>query len=59
MALHNLVGRNNGGKSPVSVKYQNPHSFKEGMILLCQKYPWNETNVAFTWLSFLYNLLNA
>ena len=36
MLLHNLVRRNIGGKSPMSVKYQNHHSFKKGMILLCQ-----------------------
>ena len=36
MALHNRVRRNYGGKSPVSIRYQNFHSFKEGMILLCQ-----------------------
>ena len=35
MALHKLV-RNYGGKLPVSIKYQNLHSFKEGLILLCQ-----------------------
>ena len=36
MALHKLVRRNYGGKLPVSIKYQNLHSFKEGVILLCQ-----------------------
>ena len=36
MALRKLVRRNYGGKSPVSIKYQNLHSFKEGVILLCQ-----------------------
>ena len=36
MALRKLERRNYGGKSPVSVKYQNLHFFKEGMILLCQ-----------------------
>ena len=36
MALHKLERRNYGGKSPVSIKYQNLHSFKEGLILLCQ-----------------------
>ena len=36
MALPKRVRRNYGGKSPVSFKYQNLHSFKEGMILLCQ-----------------------
>ena len=36
MALRKLETRNYGGKWPVSIKYQNPHSFKEGLILLCQ-----------------------
>ena len=36
MALRKLERRNYGGKSPVIVKYQNLHSFKEGLILLCQ-----------------------
>ena len=36
MVRHKLVRRNYGGKRPVSIKYQNLHSFKEGMILLCQ-----------------------
>ena len=36
MALRKLERINYGGKSPVSIKYQNLHSFKEGMILLCQ-----------------------
>ena len=36
MALHKLERRNYGGKLPVSIKYQNLHSFKEGLILLCQ-----------------------
>ena len=36
MELHKHVRRNYGGKSPVSLKYQNFNSFKEGMILLCQ-----------------------
>ena len=36
MALHKLVRRNYTGKSLVSIKYQNLHSFKERMILLCQ-----------------------
>ena len=36
MVLHKLERRNYGGKSPVSIKYQNLHSFKEGLILLCQ-----------------------
>ena len=35
MALRKLVRSNCGGKSPVSIKYENLHSFKEGMILLC------------------------
>ena len=36
MALRKLERRNHGGKWPVSIKYQNFHSFKEGLILLCQ-----------------------
>ena len=36
MALCKLERRNYGGKWPVSIKYQNLHSFKEGLILLCQ-----------------------
>ena len=36
MALHKSVMKNYGGKSPVSIKYQNLHAFKEEMILLCQ-----------------------
>ena len=36
MVLHKLVRRNYGRKWAVSVKYQNRHSFQEGMIVLCQ-----------------------
>ena len=36
MALHKLVRRNSGRESPVSIKYQNLHSFKEWLILLSQ-----------------------
>ena len=36
MALRKLERRNYGGKWPVSIKYQNLHSFKEGLFLLCQ-----------------------
>ena len=36
MALHKLVRRNYGRKLLVNIKYQTLHSFKEGMILLCQ-----------------------
>ena len=36
MAQHKLVVKNHGGKLPVSIKYQNLYSFKEGMIHLCQ-----------------------
>ena len=36
MALRKLERRNYGGKSPVSIKYQNLHTFKEGLILLSQ-----------------------
>ena len=36
MALRKLERRNYGGESPVSIKYQNLHTFKEELILLCQ-----------------------
>ena len=36
MALCKLERRTYGRKLPVSIKYQNLHSFKEGLILLCQ-----------------------
>ena len=36
MVLPRLVRRNYGRKLPVSIKYQNLHSFKEGMIHLHQ-----------------------
>ena len=36
MVLRKLERRNYGGKLPVSIKYQNFNSFKEGLILLCQ-----------------------
>ena len=36
MALRKLERINYGGKWRVSIKYQNLHSFKEGLILLCQ-----------------------
>ena len=36
MALHTLVRRNYGGRLPVSIKCHSLHSFKEGVILLCQ-----------------------
>ena len=36
MMLHKLERRNYGGKSLVSIKYQNLHSFKKGLILVCQ-----------------------
>ena len=36
MMLHKLEIRNYGRKWPVSIKYQNLHSFKEGLILLFQ-----------------------
>ena len=36
MALCKLERGNYGGKSPVSIKYQNLHTFKEGSILFCQ-----------------------
>ena len=36
MVPHRLVRRNYDGKLPVSMIYQNLHSFKEEMIHLCQ-----------------------
>ena len=36
MALCKLERKNYGGNSPVSIKYQNIHTFKEELILLCQ-----------------------
>ena len=36
IALRKLERINYGGKEPVSIKYKNLHSFKEGLILLCQ-----------------------
>ena len=36
MALRKLVRRNYGRKLPVIIKYQNLHSFKEVIIILCQ-----------------------
>ena len=36
MVLRKLERRNYRGKWLVSIKYQNLHSFKEGLILLCQ-----------------------
>ena len=36
MVLRKLLRRNYGGKLLVSIKYQNLHSFKEGLILLRQ-----------------------
>ena len=36
MALPKLERRNYGRKWPVSIKYQNLHSFKEELIPLCQ-----------------------
>ena len=36
MVLRKLVRRNYGGKLLVSIKYQNLHYFKEGLILLHQ-----------------------
>ena len=36
MALHKLERRNYGGELLLSIKYQNLHSFKKGLIPLCQ-----------------------
>ena len=57
MALHKLVRSNYGRKSPVSIKYENLHSFKEGRRgnSLLSMYPWSKKNIMFTCLSSLYN----
>ena len=36
MALRKLERKNYGRNLPVSIKYQSLHTFKEGLILLCQ-----------------------
>ena len=36
MALRKLEKINYGGKWPLSIKYQNFHSFKEELFVLCQ-----------------------
>ena len=36
IVLRKLERINYGRRWPVSIKYQNLHSFKEGLILLCQ-----------------------
>ena len=36
MALRKFERGNYGGKWRVSIKYQNLHFFKEGLIVLCQ-----------------------
>ena len=36
MAVRKRVRSNYGGKPPVSIKYENLHSFKKWVILLCQ-----------------------
>ena len=58
MTLHRLVRRNQGGKSLVSIKYQNLHPFKKRSDSLISEYHWNE-NITFTWLSSLYNPFNV
>ena len=37
MALRKLERRNYGGGWPVSIKYENLYSFKDRLILLCQR----------------------
>ena len=36
MALHKFVTSNDGGKLPVSIRYENLYSFKGVVILICQ-----------------------
>ena len=57
MVLRKLERRIYGRKWPVSIKYQNLHSFKEGLILLCQSIV-EMRRITFTWLSSLYNPFN-
>ena len=52
MALCKLVKRNYGGKPPVSIKYQNLHSFKDRVIFLCQSIlKWGEYHIFMAQLS--------
>ena len=57
MVLCKLERRSYGGKWPVSIKYQNFHSYKEAgrVDSLMSEYHWKEKNNTFTWLSSLYN----
>ena len=48
MALHILVRRSYGGKMQVCIKCHNLHSFKEGVILLCQSI------LEIRWISYLH-----
>ena len=54
MVLRKLNRRSYGRKLLGSIKYQNLHTFKQGLILLCQSILETENNT-FTWLSSLYN----
>ena len=58
MALRKLERRNYGGKWPVSIKYQNLHSFKEGLILKCQSIL-EMRRTTYTWRGSLYNPFNG
>ena len=58
MMLHKLEKENYGGKSLVSIKYQNLHTFKEALILLCQSIL-ETRRITFTWFSSLYNLFKS
>ena len=54
MVQRQLVRKSSGGKLLVSVKYQNLHSFEEGMIHLCQSIL-ETRHITSTWFSSLYN----
>ena len=60
MAQHMLVRSSYGRKSLVSIKYEDLHSFKEGVILLCQSMLETRriSHITFTWLTSLYNPFN-
>ena len=56
MVLRKFERRNYGGKWSISIKYQNLHSHKEGLIdFLIPEYLWNEKNNTFAWFRSLYN----
>ena len=58
MMLHILIWRNYSKKLLVTIKFYTLHSFKIRVDSLKSRYPWNETNITFIWLSSLYNPFN-